>query len=374
MVLAFTYSRRYNTRPIVNVVEQISRDRAWVEINLANLTANARTVQQAAGGARLLPMVKADAYGLGAVPAVRALEQLDPWGFGVATLNEAAELRESGVSRPIIVFTPAVPDLRSVYEALELRAVLDDPAVSRKWGLPFHLEVDTGMGRCGIRYDDGDRLAAVDRANLEGVFTHFFAADDAPETVLTQWNRFERVLEDFANDRILVHAQNSAGSWRLTRRLDLVRPGIFLYGGRCGSDLAVPKPVASVRARVISIRHLKRGATVSYGAEWSAPRDTTVATLGVGYADGVKWTAKGNASVLLRGTRYPVVGRITMDFVMVDLGPAGDDIPIGEVATLIGRDGDEEITVDEFAGWAGTISYEVLTGLRGRLPREYSPL
>ena len=123
---------------------------------------------------------------------------------------------------------------------------------------------------------------------------------------------------------------------------------------------------------MVSKRRLPPGATVSYGGEWAAPSETTVATLGIGYADGVKWAAKGNAAVLLRGGRYPIVGRITMDFVMVDLGPDGDWVDIGEVATLIGCDGDEEITVDEFAAWSGTISYEVLTGLRGRLRREYS--
>lgn len=348
----------------------MSRDRAWVEVNLANLTANARTVQQAAGGAGLLPMVKADAYGVGAVRAVQALEPLNPWGYGVATVPEALELREAGVTRPIVVFAPATAEQRAVYQASELRAVIDDPLVAQSWDQPFHLEIDTGMGRCGLRWDD-DRLAAVDSPHLEAVFTHFFAADDRPETVSTQWNRFERVVDLFRARRPLVHAQNSAGTWRLAERLDLVRPGIFLYGGRCGADLPQPEPVATVRARVLSKRRLPPGATVSYGGEWTAPEETVVATLGIGYADGVKWTAKGRASVLLRGCRYPVVGRITMDFVMIDLGPEGDSVRIGEVATLIGRDGAEEISVDDFAGWAGTISYEVLTGLSGRLPREY---
>jgi alanine racemase len=316
-------------------------------------------------------MVKADAYGLGALAAVKALDPLDPWGYGVATLDEARELRDAGVERPIIVFTPAVLAKRPIYEALDVRAVIDDPTVAHDWAMPFHLEVDTGMGRCGLRHDDAC-LGSIDRQHLEGIFTHFLAADDVPDSVATQWSRFEQALELVGRDGILVHAQNSAGSWRLEHKLDLTRPGIFLYGGRCGADLPAPKPVASVRSPVVSKRRLPPGATVSYGGEWAAPCETTVVTLGIGYADGVKWTAKGKASVLLRGSRYPIVGRITMDFVMVDLGRDGDWVEVGEVATLIGRDGEAEITVDEFAGWSGTISYEVLTGLRGRLSREYS--
>ena len=370
MVLAFRYVGRYNTRPIVNVSDQLNRERAWVEVNLANLTANARTVQQAAHGARLLPMVKADGYGLGAIPVSRALEDLDPWGFGVATLGEAYQLREAGILRPLVVFTPATITSRPLYERHDLRAVIDDPVVAREWSLPFHLEIDTGMGRCGVRYND-ERLTALDSSNIEGVFTHFFSADDRPDTVGIQWERFKRALDAIGRDRVLVHAQNSAGAWRLDRCLDLVRPGIFLYGGRCGADLPEPQPVATLRARVVSKRSLPPGATVSYGAEWTAHRDTTVATLGIGYADGVHWTAKGNASVLLGGHRYPVVGRITMDFVMVDVGAGGGAVRVGDVATLIGGEGADEITVDEFAGWAGTISYEVLTGLGARVPREY---
>ncbi len=354
----------------MNVSTQERRDRAWVEVNLANLIANARTVQQAAAGAALLPMVKADSYGLGAVRVAQELEVLSPWGFGVATVAEGRQLRAAGITRPIVVFTPTTIAAQAEYQALGLRAVLDDPAVVQQWRQPFHLEIDSGMGRCGLRFDD-ERLATITSPHLEGVFTHFFAADDRPESVAEQWARFEAALRRIPRSGFMVHAANSAGAWRLDRCLDLIRPGIFLYGGRCGADLPAPKPVAAVRARVASLRRLPRGATVSYGGEWAAPFDTTVATLSIGYADGVKWTAKGRAAVLLHGSRYPVVGRITMDFVMVNLEPGAASAAVGDVATLIGRDGSAEITVDEFASWAGTISYEVLTGLGSRLPREY---
>ncbi len=370
MVLAFAYSRRYNTPSVVNVSTEQSRQRAWVEINLANLLANARTVQAAAGHAALLPMVKADAYGVGAVEVCQTLEGLEPWGYGVATLGEAVELREAGICRPLVVFTPATPDTLESYRTHDLRAVLDDPELAGSWELPFHLEIDTGMGRCGVRYDDV-RLASISSPNLEGVFTHLFAADDLPDTVPCQVSRLEQALGFLGGAPSLVHVQNSAGSWRLDRVFDIVRPGIFLYGGRCGVDLPTPEVVVQVRARVASLRTLPGGESVSYGGEWRAPSDSVVATVGIGYADGVMMAVQGRAQVLINGMRYPVVGRVTMDFVMVDLGANEKSVTVGDVVTIIGEDGGEEVTVDDFAGWADTISYEVLTGLGARLHREY---
>lgn len=346
--------------------------RAWVDVDLANLLANARTVRAAARHAALLPMVKADAYGLGAVPVARALETLQPWGYGVATLEEGAELREAGITRPILVFTPAGIEQLDRYRRLDLRAVLDDPDIADRWPLPFHLEVDSGMGRCGVRWDQPERLAAMASPHLEGAFTHFASADERAQSVGAQWERFASALARLPSRPRLVHAANSAGAWRLDERLDLVRPGIFLYGGRAAPDLPAPKPVATLRAPVVSVRTVQTGDTISYGGEWSAPVPTTIATLGVGYADGVPRAATGHAQVLLHGTRRNVVGRVTMDFIMVDAGPeAVDTVRVGDVATLIGRDGGDEIDLETFAAWSGTISYELLTRLRMRLERRY---
>ncbi len=347
-------------------------NRAWVEVDLASLLANAQTVQAAARGAALLPMVKADAYGLGAVPVARALETLDPWGFGVATIEEGAELRAAGIRRPILVFTPAVASLRGAYRRHALRAVIDDPGVAAKWDGPFHLEIDTGMGRCGVRWDAGTVLARFGPPHLEGAFTHFFAAEEGADTVVQQWQRFEQALGALPLRPEFVHAANSAAAFRLQHPQDLVRPGIFLYGGRVGSDLPAPQPVAAVRAPVVSLRNLSAGATVSYGGDWVAPRPTTIATLGIGYADGIPRSVQDRASVLMGGRRLPVVGRVTMDLVMVDLGETSENgAHVGNMATVIGRDGTDEITVDEFADWAGTITYEILVRLGARLPREY---
>jgi len=351
----------------VNASTQAHRERAWVEVDLAKLVHNARTAQAAAQGARLLPMVKADAYGLGAVPVAKALEALDPWGFGVATIPEGVELRAAGIRRPIVVFTPALPKLEPAYRAHDLRAVLDDPDVAERWTLPFHLEIDTGMARAGIRWDEPERLAAVRSPQLEGVFTHWHSADLDAGSVREQWARFQQALACLGRRPALVHAANSAGIWRQGERLDLVRPGVFLYGGRAGDHAPEPEPVAAVRARVVSTRRLRPGDSVSYGAEWRAPRDTRIATLGIGYADGIPRAVPGRAQVLLGGRRCPVVGRVTMDMLMVEAERAAP----GDVATLFGSDGEAAITLDEFAGWAGTISYEILTGLGSRLVREY---
>ena len=370
MALAFAHSRRYNTAPFVTMSTQTGPHQAWMRVDLASLVTNAAVVQAAGRGARLLPMLKADAYGLGAVEVARALEgSVDPWGFGVARVDEGAALRAAGIRRPILVFTPARIEEQEAFRAHDLRAALDDPAVIAGWMLPYHLDVDTGMSRSGVRWDD-PRLARCRTAKLEGVFTHFHSAEDDPASVDVQWSRFESALRVLGERPPLVHAANSAGVWRLQAPLDLIRPGIFLYGTSPGPGIPAPRAVASLHARVVSVRRVCAGEGVSYGVEWRAPRDTVIATVGLGYADGVPRATQGKLSVLIGGRRYPVVGRITMDMVMADAGPEGSVRP-GDVATFIGRDGAEEITWDDVAGWAGTNVYEVMCRVNPRVERLY---
>jgi alanine racemase len=347
--------------------------RGWAEIDLANLVANARAVLSQAPGARLLPMIKADAYGLGAVACARALRVLAPWGYGVGTLDEAGQLRAEGVTEPVLVFTPATPADLSRMRELDLRAVIDRPETAQGWDRPFHLEIDTGMSRCGVRWDDVAGIAGCRSPHLEGVFTHFHSADTSPPSVAEQWRRFAAAREALGGRPRLLHAANSAGTWRIPEPLDLVRPGIFLYGGAIGADLPTPAPVVSLRAPVVAVRRVMAGDTVSYGADWTASGPTTIATLGIGYADGIPWAVQGKARVLLRGRRVPLVGRVTMDFVMADIGPEGGGVGVGDIATLIGEDGGVAITLDEFAAWCGTISYEVITRLGARLRRRHRP-
>lgn len=351
--------------------------RAWVDVDLGALRANARRLASLTGS-RLLPMVKANGYGLGALAVARALEPLEPWGYGVATIEEGAALRTAGIGRPILVASPLVPDSIEGYLVHGLRPAIGDAAALEAWtarsGQPFHLEIDTGMSRAGVRWDDEAVVAATasllrNAPGWEGAFTHFHSADTDPASAAEQWRRFHTVLAAFPRRPPLVHAANSAAALRgSTYAADLIRPGIFLYGGSAGDE--APKPVASLRARVVAVRRLTAGESVSYGATWRASRPTTVATLAMGYADGFLRSAHGPASrparlVELGGAVVPVVGRVTMDLTMVDV--ADRPTAIGEVATVYGAG----ISLDQQAEAAGTIAYELLTALGARVARRY---
>ena len=353
--------------------------RAWVDVDLGALVANARTLAKACG-TRLMPMVKANGYGLGAAQVARALEPLDPWGFGVATVEEGVALRMAGVSRPVLVASPLTPEALEPVLEHGFRPAIGDPAMLQSWIArsddPFHLEIDTGMARAGIRWDDEAALREAARLlgsapGWEGVFTHFHSADSDPGSVTAQWGRFQSVVSALPRRPSLVHAANSAAALRGQEyAADLARPGIFLYGGTAGASAPAPRPVASLRARVLAVRGVAAGESVSYGATWQALRHTTVATLGIGYGDGLPRAAELKDEsrprrIELRGRSVPLVGRVTMDLCMV----AVDDgqVAVGDVATVFGG----IVSLDEQARAAGTISYELLTALGSRVPRCY---
>ncbi len=343
-------------------------------MDLAALVANARAVAERTRPARLLPMVKADAYGLGAVAVVRALERVDPWGYAVATAHEGIELREAGIRRPILVMGPQTETLELVARA-DLRPALASEEQVGKWlGLapdrPFHVEVDTGMARWGLAWRGFGRAAERfrDAKGFEGVFTHFHSAWEDAASVKEQWARFQTALAALPRRPPLVHAANSVAALSFPETAaDLTRPGIFLYGGRAGVHR--PQPVVTWRARVLATRWLEAGESASYGATWRARRKTGLATLGVGYADGVPRSLSNVGVALLGGRRLPFAGRVTMDFTM--LACDGDPPEVGTVATLIGSDGGETIALDDVAEAAGTVSYEILTGLGRRVRRVY---
>jgi alanine racemase len=357
--------------------------RAWVEVDLAAVTDNARTVARIAG-TRLLPVVKANAYGLGAVAVSAALEAVEPWGFGVATLEEGAELRAAGIRRPILVLMPARPDLFPYYAEQRLTPAIGDAAALRAWvnrasgAAPFHLEIDTGMGRTGVRWDEvqavGEALASP---LLEGAFTQFHSAERADDSAERQLERFHAAVARLPRRPPLLHVANSAAALRDPRyACDLVRPGVYLYGGAPGGSLTEGKAVASLRARVVSVRAVRAGESVSYNASWTAQRDTTVATLGIGYADGLSRSlaSSGEAAALINGAPCRYVGLITMDLTMVETG--SNPVRVGDVATLIGTGtgdgGHTAVRLEQFATWAGRLQRELLTGLGARLPRVYA--
>jgi len=355
-----------------------------MEVRAGALRANLRRIRAAVGpDARLIPMVKADAYGLGVAEAVGALSAEDPWAFGVAAVEEGVALRAMGVTRPIMVFSPAPPgSVRAAVEAGLTLSVSSAGALGRlreeARGRPasFHLEIDTGMGRAGFDWRRVDVWAPLahgaHRAGVrwEACYTHLHSADESGDAVAEQWRRLQETLSRAVPPAgALVHVLNSAGALRCPQyAADAVRPGIFLYGGRAGDGLPAPEEVASVRARVVHVRQAPAGTTVGYGATYRSARDERWATLAIGYGDGLPRFLGNRGSALLRGKRVPIVGRISMDVTVVDI----TDVPgveAGEVATLVGADGGEHITVDEVAELAGTISYEILTGFTTRVPR-----
>jgi alanine racemase len=370
--------------------------RAWVEVDLGALQSNLRRVRQAAPGAGVVPMLKADAYGLGMAQVLRAVVAATapegPWAIGVAAVSEGEALRGFGWSGRVVVFAPVAPGEERRAAAAGLTLAVSDldaldrwAAAAREAGRPlvFHLEVDTGMGRAGFpaaqaaEWGPAAAARAGDQMAWEGCFTHFHSADE-PDLAPTdeQAARFRAVLaalppEPPGAPRRVVHCANSAAALRRGGYgMELVRPGIFLYGGRAGPGTE-PEPVAAVRARVGRVAQVPAGTTLGYGATYRASRPERWASLSIGYGDGVRRALATSAGLaLLRGVRVPIVGRISMDVTVVDATVVPAVTP-GDVATLIGRDGEEEITVDQVAARVGTISYEILTGLGPRLPRMY---
>ncbi len=331
-------------------------------------------------------MVKADAYGLGMDQVVRALEPEDPWGYGVATLEEGVHLREGGLAKPIVIVSPLAPGDydRAVAHTLtptisEVDAVDRLAAAVERVDRParFHVEIDTGMGRSGfdrLRIGEwGPALAArlTDRLIWEGSYTHFHSADVAgDDSAEEQWRRFRDALEALVGGGDgMVHACNGAAALRYpSLAADAVRPGIFLYGGGVGADVPAPEEVVSLRSRVTLIRDVPDGTTLGYGATYRASGTERWATLGIGYGDGLPRILGNRGSALCGGRGVPIIGRISMDMTVVDISGV-DGIAVGDTATLVGSAGEDVISVDEVAELAGTVSYEILTGLTSRLPR-----
>jgi len=385
------------TKKILQVMSIRPDTRAWIEIDRAALRRNYLAIRRLAGPeVRIIVMVKADGYGLGAERVARALEPLDPWGYGVATAEEGIALRRAGVRRPILVTEPLPVDATAAAASAGLTACISHPGQLERWaavaplsptGLDFHVEIDTGMGRCGLDWRTAAEWVPVLRAyagaNLRwtGVFTHFHSADAPDGSSAEQWARFEAVLREIgaAGPRLMVHAANSAALLRFPAyHASAVRPGLFLYGGDPvpqlrrdgvgGTHLPRPEVVVSVRARIVMVRDVPPGTTVGYGATHRAERPERWATLGIGYGDGLPRALSNVGSVLVRGQRAPIVGRISMDLTVVDV----TEIPettVDDVVTLIGRDGAEEITLEEVAARAGTINHEILSRFGPRLPR-----
>jgi alanine racemase len=363
-------------------------------VDLDAIAANYRHLETAAGGAgRVFPVVKADAYGHGAVPVSLRLAREGARRFAVALLEEGAALRAAGIEGEILLLSSGDPEDIAELSALRIAPALHDLPQARRMAeaarslaapLPVHLKLDTGMGRLGFRPENVAEAAALLRQSgglsLAGTFTQFASADDArspaTEKQILEFEAALSVLRGAGVDPGLIHASNSAGALNFPgARFDAVRPGLALYGVEPsassegnGSRLL---PALSLETRVMAVRRVPPGTPLGYGATFVTERTTEVAILPIGYHDGLRRAFSGRSSVLLRGARAPVVGAVSMDLTLVDATDTG--AKPGDTAVVLGRSGAEEIGVWELARAASTNAYEILCGIGGRVRREYLP-
>ncbi len=365
--------------------------RVWAEIDLDALTHNLAVIRRRAGpGVRVMLVVKADAYGHGAVAIANHAVRCGVAALGVGTAAEALELRQSGLRVPILVLGTIVDDetadalrheVQLALHSADRCAMVQDLARRMNVRGRVHLNVDTGMGRLGVlpsrALDLMRAIRAASHLELAGVMTHVSAPEGAlAASTFTQSRLFEEVLRQARAEGLLrgwIHMANSAAIFtNLRPRYDTVRPGISAYGilpvdlpG--AGDL---RPLMSLKSQVVFLKDLPAGASVGYASTWRAERPTRIATLPVGYNDGVSWRLGNRADVLVRGQRAPVIGRISMDYTTIDVGHVAN-VTVGDRVTLIGSDGGESITVEEVAAHAGTISYEVTCSIGKRVRRTY---
>lgn len=374
--------------------------RTWAEIDLDALAQDFAQVREATDKrAMVCCVVKADAYGHGAVRMAKEFETLGADWFAVSNLEEALQLRLSGVEKPILVLGYTPPEeaatlskhrISQCLYSTEYAQALSHFAVEAGVVVNIHVKIDTGMSRLGFLFQDISRdeatVAQVKAActlpglRPEGIFTHFAVSDEGTAGdafTMRQFGCFKEMIESLAREGITFpvrHCANSAGVFDFPlSHLDMVRAGIVIYGlAPSGALRKKPalQPVLSLKSVVSHVKALQPGATVSYGREFTVEQPMEVATVPVGYADGYpRRLSPGGAAVLIRGKRCPILGRICMDQLMADVTGLG--VQVGDVVTLIGRDGTEEVTADELAQKEGTINYEVVCGLSKRVPRVY---
>ena len=360
-------------------------------VDLDAIAHNARLLRRRAGeGTRVLAAVKADAYGHGAVAVARRLERDGVDWFGVATVEEGLELRSHGIGAPILLFSgpgrlgadaAVSQDLTCVVGDVQTAKRLNAAASRARRTVPVHLKLDTGMSRIGVMPDDWAAfvtlVGSLDNLHIDGVMTHLASADDGSPRTVAQLARFQRGLDVVAQQGhrpTFVHCDNSAGILGHDHGFGLVRPGISLYGPNPGGEVGDDDLRAALtwRTDVLNTKWIDAGTEVSYGGTWTAPRRTCLAVLPVGYADGYPRILSGRADVLVNGHRCPIRGRVCMDLMMVDVTEHSETTEQGTEVVLIGEQGGERIGASELAHLADTISYEILVGISGRVPRVWS--
>lgn len=364
---------------------------AWVVVDLDAIRDNVSRLAALVAPAALLATVKADAYGHGAVPVARAALGAGATWLGVAFVEEGVELRDAGIDAPVLLLSEPPPPAAPTVVGRRLTPFVYTPsgidalaaaAAAAGAVLPVHLKVDTGMHRVGCRVEDAvalaERVAASDALALEGLATHLAVADEADRRYTdAQLDAFDAVLDAVTvavGPPPIVHVANSAGALAFPRaRYDLVRVGITMYGIAPSPIVAGAvdlQPALALHAQVSFVKDLPAGARVSYGLRYELARPSRIATVPVGYADGVpRSLGATGGTVLVGGRRCPIAGTVTMDQLLVDVGDA--EVQVGDDVVLLGTQGNEAIAADEWADRLGTIAYEVVTRLGGRLPRRH---
>jgi alanine racemase len=355
-------------------------ERAVARVDLGAIERNcARLCALLEGGTELCAVVKADGYGHGALPVARAAIAGGAARLAVATAAEALELRQAGVGAPLLVMGALTREeaAAAVGAGAEVVAWREDFVRALPAGAGVHVKLDTGMGRLGTRdAAEASAVAAAAGEGLVGLMTHFATADEpGDEHFPAQLERFRAFVDQAGRPGLTVHAANSAATFREpAAHFDMVRCGIAVYGlDPFGEDPAARgiEPAMAVESYVAAVKRFEPGDGAGYGRTWTASEPTWVGVLPIGYGDGWRRALSNNAEVLVGGRRRPLVGRVSMDNVTVDLGPEGEVEP-GEPAVLIGAQGGERILAEEVAARLGTINYEVTTGLTPRLRRAHS--
>ncbi|OUC14829.1 MAG: alanine racemase [Alkalinema sp. CACIAM 70d] len=372
-------------------IARMQRERAWVEIDLAAIAHNMQQVRRILQpGTDLMAVVKADAYGHGAITVARAALQAGATWLGVATIPEGIELREADIEAPILVLGATnLPEQVRTIARWNLQPTLCTPkqalvfaeAIGDRAQLPVHLKIDTGMCRLGTPWQEAvefiDLVRRLPNLPIASLYSHFATADDPDQTIMReQQRRFDAVIRACGMqqmpDRPKLHFANSAATLTdRTLHYDMVRTGLITYGLYPSphlSSIVDLRPAMQVKARVTQVKTIPAGTGVSYGHRFVSDREMQVAVIGIGYADGVPRNLSNQMEVLVRGQRVRQIGAITMDQIMLDVS-AISDLQAGEVVTVLGQDGDDRISADDWANQLGTISWEILCGFKHRLPR-----
>jgi len=381
-------------------IEVATNPSTWCEIDLKALAHNFEHLQKLAAknmshASGLMPVIKAEAYGHGMLQVAECLHEAGCKYWGVSNVSEGVNLRAAGFKQKILLFeSTIVSEAKGIIEysltptvcTLDMAHALDHEARQAGIQIPVHIKIDTGMGRLGVNEEDAPDFVQTLREKcpnliLEGIYTHFPVADTDRDFTINQMRRFRDIVYSLENQFItfsFVHASNSMGLGDYKSELfNLARPGIMLYGIYPQEELKKKislKPVMSVKTRIIFVQTIAKGRGISYGHTFKAKEDLTVAVLPIGYSNGYLRSLSNKAFVLVGGLRCPVVGRVTMDQIIVDITAvtlSGRIPKIGDEAVIMGTQKGASISVDEIAHWADTISYEILCALGHHLPRVY---